>query len=77
MNGDLASRLTFMAVVVTIGLIATLAARPEFVCEDMDTAGLHAIGILLGLISTEHYQRWRDRAEREPVSTSRGATLRG
>jgi hypothetical protein len=64
---DLTSRLTFMAVLVTVGLIATLASRQEFVWDDMDTAGLYAIGILLGLIYTEHYQRWRDRAER-PVS---------
>lgn len=58
---DLTSRLTFMAVVVTVGVIVTLATRHEFVWQDMDTAGLHAIGILLGLIYTEHYQRWRDR----------------
>ncbi len=58
---DLTARLTFMAVLVTIGVLATLAARQEFVWEDMDTAGLLAIGILLGLIYTEHYQRWRDR----------------
>lgn len=70
---DLASRLTFMAVVVTVGLIATLAARQAFVWEDMNTAGLHAIGILLGLIYTEHYQRWRDRAERKQVSQSQGS----
>ena len=59
---DLVSRLTFMAVVVTVGVLATLAAREEFVWQDMDTAGLYAIGVLLGLIYTEHYQRWRDGA---------------
>ena len=65
---DLASRLTFMAVVVTVGVVATLASRREFVWEDMNTAGLGAIGILLGLIYTEHYLRWRDRtAERRPT----------
>ncbi|HLN79061.1 MAG TPA: hypothetical protein VK204_18605 [Nocardioidaceae bacterium] len=68
---DLTSRLTFMAVVVTVGLIATLATRQDFVWEDMNRAGLHAIGILLGLIYTEHYQRWRDRAERKSVSPVR------
>ena len=68
---DLTSRLTFMAVVVTVGLVATLATRQAFVREDIDTAGLHAIGILLGLIYAEHYQRWRDRAERKPVSQTR------
>lgn len=50
-----------MAVVVTVGLIATLVAQQEFAWQDMDTAGLHAIGILLGLIYTEQYQRLRDR----------------
>jgi len=65
---DLASRLTFMAVLVTIGVIANLAARREFGWEDMDTVGLLAIGILLGLVYTEHYQRWRDRsASKQPV----------
>ena len=63
---DLASRLTFMAVVVTVGVLATLAAHQEFVWQDMDTIGLHAIGILLGLIYTEHYQRWRDHAAVRP-----------
>lgn len=59
---DLTSRLTFMAVLVTIGVFATLVAREEFVWHDMDTGGLLAIGILLGLIYTEQYQRWRERA---------------
>ena len=59
---DLTSRLTFMAVLVTIGVFATLVAREEFVWQDMDTGGLLAIGILLGLIYTEQYQRWRERA---------------
>ena len=64
----LASRLTFIAVLVIIGVIVNLAARREFVWEDMDTVGLLAIGILLGLIYTEHYQRWRDRtARKQPV----------
>ena len=58
---DLAARLLFMAVLVTVGVIANLAARQEFVWEDMDTVGLLAIGILLGLVYTEHYQRRRDR----------------
>ena len=66
---DLTARLTFMAALVTIGVLATLAARQEFVWEDMDTAGLLAIGILLGLIHTEQYQRWRDRtAGHQPVT---------
>ena len=69
---DLTSRLTLMAVVVTVGLIVTLAAGQEFVWEDMNTAGLHAIGILLGLIYTEHYQRWQDRTEPKPVSQPQG-----
>ena len=50
---DLTARLTFMAVLVTIGVLATLVAREEFVWQDMDTGGLLAIGILLGLIYTE------------------------
>lgn len=58
---DLVSRLTLMAVVVTVGVIATLASRQEFVWQDMDTGGLYAIGVLLGLIYSEHFQRWRDR----------------
>jgi hypothetical protein len=70
---DLASRLTFMAVVVTVGVLATLAAHQEFVWQDMDTIGLHAIGILLGLIYTEHYQRWRDHAA-VPQSLDRSQT---
>ena len=58
---DLTSRLTFMAVCVT-GLVATvLVSRSEFEWSDMNTAGLLCIGILLGLIYTEHFQRWRDR----------------
>lgn len=66
---DLTSRLTFMAVLVTVAVSVTLATREEFVWEDMDTAGLLAIGILLGLIYTEQFQRWRDRtAWKESVS---------
>ena len=69
---DLTARLTFMAVLVTIGVLATLAARQEFVWDEMDTAGLLAIGILLGLIYTEQYQRWRDRiAGHQAVSNVR------
>jgi uncharacterized membrane protein YjdF len=67
---DLTSRLTFMAVAVTVGLIATLAARQEFMWKDMNTAGMYAIGVVLGLIYTEYYQRWRDRAARAPVRQS-------
>ena len=59
---DLTARLMFMAVLVTIGVLATLVAREEFVWQDMDTGGLLAIGILLGLIYPEQYQRWADRA---------------
>lgn len=70
---DLTSRLTLMAVVVTVGVIATLVAHQEFVWKDMDTAGLHAIGVLLGLIYTEHYQRWRDRVARQPLHQSRNS----
>ena len=58
---DLTSRLTFMAVLVTVGVVTILATGGEFNWQDMDTVGLHAIGIVLGLIYTEHYQRWRDR----------------
>jgi len=58
---DLTSRLTVMAVLVTVGVVGALVARQEFVWRDMDRGGLYAIGILLGLIYTEHYQRWRDR----------------
>lgn len=69
---DLTARLTLMALLVTIGVLATLAARQEFVWEDMDTGGLLAIGILLGLIYTEQYQRWRDRtAGHQAVSHAR------
>jgi uncharacterized membrane protein len=60
---DLTSRLTFMGVVVTVGVIATLVSRQEFFWQDMDTVGLYAIGVLLGLIYTEHYQRRRDRVD--------------
>jgi Na+-translocating ferredoxin:NAD+ oxidoreductase RnfA subunit len=67
---DLTSRLTFMAAVVTIGVIATLAAHGEFVSEDAETAGLYATGILIGLIYTEHYQRWQDRATRSALRQS-------
>lgn len=66
---DLTSRLTLMAVLVTIAMFATLVAREEFVWEDMDTGGLLAIGILLGLIYTEQYQRWRDRATEHQRAT--------
>ena len=69
---DLTARLTLMALIVTVGVLATLAARQDFVWEDMDTGGLLAIGILLGLIYTEQYQRWRDRtAEHQAVSHAR------
>ena len=61
---DLTSRLTVMSVLVGVGVVATLAAREGFVWDDMDAAGLYAIGILLGLIYTENYLRWRDRAAR-------------
>lgn len=70
---DLTARLTFMAVLLTVAVLATLAAREEFVWEDMDTGGLLAIGILLGLIYAEQYQRWRDRtACNQPVSDVEG-----
>jgi hypothetical protein len=72
---DLTSRLTFMAAIVTIGVIATLAAQGEFVSEDTETAGLYATGILLGLIYTEHYQRWQDRATRGALSQSRDSDV--
>ncbi|HEX6877891.1 MAG TPA: hypothetical protein VF165_19685 [Nocardioidaceae bacterium] len=69
---DLAARLTLAAVVITVGVLATLAAREEFVWDDMDTAGLLAIGILLGLIYTEQYQRWRDQtAWKQQVNPAR------
>lgn len=68
---DLTSRLTFIAVLVTVGVIAKLAARREFAWEEMDTVGLLAIGILLGLVYTEHYQRWRDRtASKQPIGSA-------
>ena len=68
---DLTSRLTFMAVLVGVGVVATLAAREAFVWDDMDAAGLYSIGILLGLIYTENYLRWRDRASRRSHQTQR------
>lgn len=72
---DLASRLLFMAVLVSVGVIANLAARQEFVWEDMDTVGLLAIGILVGLVYTEHFQRWRDRtASKQPDGGAHLAT---
>ncbi len=58
---DLTSRLTFIAVLVTVGVVASLFAREEFAWQDMNTVGLLAIGILLGLIYAEHYQRWHVR----------------
>lgn len=58
---DLASRLTPMSVVVTVGVVAALTTRQELRWNDMNTVGLLAIGVLLGLIYTEQYQRWQDR----------------
>ena len=71
---DLASRLTFVAVLVTVGVIANLAARREFVWDDMDTVGLLAVGIFLGLVYTEHYQRWRERTASKRQSITRVST---
>ncbi|WP_182376503.1 hypothetical protein [Nocardioides sp. WS12] len=58
---DLASRLTPMSVVVAVGVVAALTTRQELRWNDMNTVGLLAIGVLLGLIYTEQYQRWQDR----------------
>jgi len=59
---DLASRLTFMAACVTVLVVLTLVSRSSFEWDDMNTAGLFAIGVLLGLIYTEHVQRLHDRS---------------
>lgn len=69
---DLTSRLTFMAGLVGFGIVAVLATREPIVWDDMDTVGLYAIGILLGLIYTEHYQRLRDRAHARAVPFAEG-----
>jgi hypothetical protein len=61
---DLTSRLAAPAVVAGGGIVAVLATRATFAWEDMDTAGLYAIGVLLGVFYTEHFQRLRDRARR-------------
>jgi len=58
---DLTSRLTFMSVCATGLVVGVLVTRSDFEWNDMNTTGLLFIGILLGLIHTEHLQRWRDR----------------
>jgi ABC-type cobalamin transport system permease subunit len=58
---DLTARLSLMAVCVTGFVVGMLVTRSEFQWQDMTTTGLLLVGILLGLIYTEHFQRWRDR----------------
>ena len=58
---DLASRLTFAAVVVSVAVVGALVTRSPIFWDDMNTAGLWGVGVVLGLIYTEHVQRWRDR----------------
>ncbi|MGZ4493232.1 MAG: hypothetical protein ACXVWU_00900 [Nocardioides sp.] len=68
---DLTSRLTLMAMISTVGLVAVLVSGDEFVWSDMNTGGLYAIGVLLGLIYTEQFQRWRDRVVQQTLSDTR------
>jgi hypothetical protein len=74
---DLTARLTFMAVFVTCFVVGMLVTRSEFEWNDMNTTGLLFIGMLLGLIYTEHLQRWRDRTawRREGVRSDGHAKL--
>lgn len=58
---DLTSRLTFVAVFATLSIVGFLVTRSAFEWNDMNTTGLLMLGILLGLIYAEHFQRWRDR----------------
>ena len=72
---DLVSRLTFVAALVTVGIGLVLVTREPFVWDDMDTVGLHAIGVLVGLVFTEQYLRRRDATRRtaEPAPAEHGA----
>jgi hypothetical protein len=68
---DLVSRLTFMAVLMTVAVVGSLVTREDLVWEDMDTTGLLVIGVLLGLIHSEQYLRWRhDAVERSSRTES-------
>lgn len=58
---DLTSRLTLMASLLTISIVAALATRAPIDRKDMNTDGLYWIGILIALIFTEQFQRSRDR----------------
>jgi hypothetical protein len=72
---DLASRLTFPAVLISVGVVAMLVSGSAFEWDDMNTAGLLWIGVVLGLIYTEHVQRWWDRtAWRRELTTEPSRT---
>lgn len=69
---DLASRLLLLSVLAGIGVTVALVSRSPLDWSDMDTSGLYAIGLLLGLVWTEHLLRWQEvrTSSRRPASPS-------